>query len=149
MAQLSLKALACATLGAGLLSACATPSAYPPVVNGQLAQRSGITRLSLAADAPLYVGPFSRLNAKCGLIGQARARITQAPENGTLRIIRRKSEAGFDADSPLAHCNDAKVPGTTVHYQPRKGFVGADAFTFEVVFPDGEKRVLPYEVILR
>lgn len=144
-----IRAAVLATAGGALLSACATSTGYQPVVNGQHAKRSGVTRLSLSAGAPLYVGPFSRLNAKCGLVAHAKARITQAPENGTLRIIRRKGEAGFDADSPLAHCDDTKINGPTVHYQPRKDFIGADAFTFEVVFPDGEKRVLPYEVILR
>lgn len=139
---------ALALLGASLLSACTT-TAYPPVANGQLAKRAGVTQLSLAAGAPLYVGPFSRLNLKCGLISQARARITKAPENGTLRIVMRKSEAGYESDGPYAHCNDVKISGTTLHYQPRKGFVGADEFAFEVVFSDGEKRILPYEVLVR
>lgn len=136
-----------AALSASLLSACANVS-HPPVI-GQNAKRSGTTSLTVSADSSFYIGPFSTLNKRCALIAQAKARILKAPAHGRLRMIMREGGSGYEAGSGFEHCNDVPVRGTTLHYRPHPAYTGPDDFIFEVVFANGEKRILPYDLIIR
>ena len=87
-------------------------------------------------------GPFSSLNTNCSLKASAKVRVLKKPSHGTLKIARGAGDASFPADSPFAKCNAKSVKGTMVDYSPQKGYRGPDTFQFEIVFTNGERRIM-------
>jgi hypothetical protein len=87
-------------------------------------------------------GPFLTMDANCKLVGVGNIRILKAPSHGTVRVVERTGTPLFAAGHRLERCNTRKHPGPTVFYRPKPGFVGEDTYTYEVVFRDGERRVI-------
>jgi hypothetical protein len=90
----------------------------------------------------VVLGPFSSLNDDCTLRSLARVRILQAPRNGTLQIGVRQGTASFGAENAFARCNGSPIRGTYAYYTPNPGYTGPEHFRIEVVFGNGERRVL-------
>jgi hypothetical protein len=100
-------------------------------------------------NGSLLLGPFMALNSRCAVIGQSRAWLIRAPQDGKVVISVRKGEAAFAPGHAFTHCNDRVLPGTTVIYKPKKDFTGNDSFQFGLRFPDGERRSLVVNVQVR
>jgi hypothetical protein len=125
------------------LSACV--AAGPPSDNQQLLPpRGGIVSGYSTSTGSLF-GPFSSLNDDCTVRSHARVRILQQPANGVARVVTRPGQAAFAANNTFARCNGAPITGTFVDYTPKPGYVGPERFRFEIVFRDGERRVLTPE----
>ena len=87
-------------------------------------------------------GPFSSLNINCSLKANAKVRVLKKPTYGRLTIGQGAGDASFPADSVFEKCNAKSVRGTMVSYWPKKGYRGPDTFQFEIVFTDGERRIM-------
>ncbi|WP_457796537.1 hypothetical protein [Methylocystis sp. S23] len=92
-------------------------------------------------DGGVFLGPFSTTSAGCRKTGDSRARVLESPRYGRVAIVKQRGEIAFGEGEPYAHCNDRPLSGTTIRYRPARGFVGDDAFVFQIVFPDGEVRM--------
>ncbi len=132
----------------GLTCLACTPVAQtPPSDNRSLLPFGG--RVSGETVFSSRFGPFSSLNDDCSVQSHARVRILQQPANGVARVALRHGVAAFTANNAFARCNGAPITGTYVEYTPRAGFVGQDRMRFEIVFSDGERRVLSPEMNVR
>jgi hypothetical protein len=139
MAGVSIKVSLAAVLAALLLSAC-RPATAPDDDKVLLPARGGIVQGGAAKAVRL--GPFSGLNDDCSVQSYAAVRILQQPRNGTLAVVRSSGVATFAANNAFARCNGAPIRGTFVNYTPRAGYEGPETFRIEVIFADGERRLL-------
>jgi hypothetical protein len=128
-----------------ILASCTHVGQTVPSDNRALLPASG-GRVSSDTVFGSHFGPFSSLNDDCSVRSNARARILQKPRNGSARAVTAHGVAAFSANNAFARCNGAPIIGTYVVYAPRPGFVGKDSFRFELVFEDGERRVLTPEL---
>ncbi|MGL4636008.1 MAG: hypothetical protein ACRCWF_08510 [Beijerinckiaceae bacterium] len=122
-----------------LLAGCAGTTG--PDGPRDLPRGSGEVVANASVNGSLF-GPFSTLNENCFVRANARVRVLVQPANGTIKIRKGTGEPAFPADSPLARCNGKKVGGIIVDYTPKRGYTGPENFEFEVVFVNGERRVL-------
>jgi hypothetical protein len=132
-----------------LLAGCMA-SSNPPLPPGGLVlpTRGG----EVIADAGAYgslFGPFSSLNKDCSVRSYAKVRVLKKPANGTIVIKKGTGNPAFGSDSAFASCNGRAIPGTMVDYKPRSDYSGVETFQFEVVFADGERRVLTPTLTVR
>jgi hypothetical protein len=122
------------------LGACV--AAGPPSDNQQLLPPRGGVVSGYSTSTGSLFGPFSSLNDDCTVQSHARVRILQQPANGVARVVTRRGPASFTADNTFARCNGTPITGTFVDYTPKPGFSGPERFRFEIVFRNGERRVL-------
>lgn len=71
-----------------------------------------------------------RLNPDCSPRAFADFKVVQPPKHGEVDIGQKDDFPRFQANSPLAVCNQHPVRGIGVSYTPAKGFMGEDTFTF-------------------
>lgn len=119
------------------LAGCNTTSGGPGKLNGE---RSEVVDSDLIPGHHLTYGPFARVDDKCRVIGQARARVTQRPAHGTAEIGVKKGEIVFGDEARLSRCNNQPARATTITYRSVPDHYGEDQFRFRLVFPDGETR---------
>jgi hypothetical protein len=137
------------SLSSIMLAGCVA-SNNPPLPQGGLVlpRRGG----EVIADASVYgslFGPFSSLNRDCSVRSYAKVRVLKKPANGVIVIKKGTGNPAFAADSAFAHCNGKSTLGTIVDYTPRSGYSGVETFQFEIVFADGERRVLTPSLTVR
>jgi hypothetical protein len=125
---------------AAVAAACTPTPQMPPSENRSLLPRGG--RVEGQTVYRSILGPFASLNDDCSVRSFARVRIIEPPPNGRADVIVRSGVASFEANNLFARCNGAPVTAPFVVYTPRDGFTGQDRFRFEVLFADGERRVL-------
>jgi hypothetical protein len=94
-------------------------------------------------------GPFARLNDDCSVRAFARVRILEQPRNGRAVVVLEDGVASFSANNAFARCNGSPLRAPIVSYTPREGFTGIDRFRFEIIFPNGERRVLSPELTVK
>jgi hypothetical protein len=130
------------------LAACvpAGQRVVPP--EGDALPRTGGTFSGVVTGGAL-MGPFSSLNDDCSVSSHARIRILEQPSNGSVRVRIASGDAAFPAGSRYAKCNSQKVRGPFVDYTAKPGYAGPERFSFEVIFRNGERRVLSPELIVR
>jgi hypothetical protein len=125
------------------LGACV--AAGPPSDNQQLLPPRGGVVSGYSTSTGSLFGPFSSLNDDCTVQSHARVRILQMPANGVARVVTRTGQASFAASNAFARCNGTPITGTFVDYTPKPGYAGPERFRFEIVFRNGERRVLTPE----
>jgi hypothetical protein len=130
---------------AACAAACTPTPQTAPSDNRVLLPRAG-GRVGGETVYGAVLGPFASLNDDCSVKSFARVRILQQPANGSAVVAVRRGTASFEANNLFARCNGAPVSAPFVVYTPRDGFVGRERFRFEVVFSDGERRILAPEL---
>ena len=129
------------------LGACV--AAGPPSDNQRLLPPRGGSVSGYSTSTGSLFGPFSSLNDDCTVQSHARVRILQQPTHGVARVVTRPGQAAFAADNTFARCNGTSITGTFVDYTPKPGYVGPERFRFEIVFRNGERRVLAPDFTVR
>jgi hypothetical protein len=127
-------------LCATVLAVGCTPASAPDDSRQLLPPRGGA--VSGGPARMVRLGPFSGLNDDCSTQSYAGVRILQRPRHGELRVARGQGVATFSANNAFARCNGAPIRGTYAIYTANPGYQGPDSFRIEVVFADGERRVL-------
>ena len=113
-----------------------------------VAARAEESRVAASAK-PLRAGFFYYLNSDCSSMGDVVVRLTESPRFGTVRIARARSNPNFLATNERHACNTRKVPGTIAEYRSRRGYVGEDRFTLDIIYPQGSAKQLSYLVSVR
>jgi hypothetical protein len=133
-----------------IMAACTSSgSQLAKLGESRQAKTAGTTEGWIEKNRWVAVGPFVTVNNDCSMSSRARVRILEQPTNGRAVVIMKRGEVGFKPDHRLANCNDKPIVGPMVQYTPKKGFIGTDRYVFEVLFKDGERRILPYVVTMR
>jgi hypothetical protein len=125
-----------------VLAGCTAANSALISPEGQVLPRGDGLVVAYASGTGSLLGPFSTLRDDCSAQSFARIRVLQSPANGSLKVRRGFGNPAFPETSALARCNGKKVAGTLVDYTPRKGYIGPEMFQFEVIFDNGERRVL-------
>jgi hypothetical protein len=84
------------------------------------------------AGQPIRLNHFAQVNPDCSVRGVTQVRILQQPRHGRVSMTRATDFAAFRGD--FARCSSRQVPGTTLSYTARPGFVGTD--TVRVICPE-------------
>jgi hypothetical protein len=132
-----------------LLAGCVASTNLPLPPGGLVLPTRGGEVIADAGVHGSLFGPFSSLNRDCSVRAYAKIRVLNKPANGTIVIKRGVGNPAFGADSVFARCNGKSIPGTMVNYKPRTGYSGVETFQFEVIFADGERRVLTPSLTVR
>jgi hypothetical protein len=125
------------------LGACV--AAGPSSDNTQLLPPLGGVVSGYSTSKGSLFGPFSSLNDDCTVQSHARVRILQKPAHGEARVVTRQGQAAFAASNAFARCNGTPITGTFVDYTPKPGYAGPERFRFEIIFRNGERRMLTPE----
>lgn len=122
---------------AGIMCAAGSAAANGELLSGDVYES---VEAQVERDGSALLGPFVSTSSRCRKTADSRAWIIEAPRYGRASIIKKRGEIAFGDGAAYAHCNDRPIAGTTVRYQPMRGFVGNDSFVFTVRFSDGEVR---------
>jgi hypothetical protein len=139
MQSLPTPMIASACIGLILAGCNSTPSR---VGSGDDAAPGQSPVVTLQKDSWQATGPFLTVDGSCKLIASGKIRILSEPRHGTVRVTRHTGSPLFSPGHRLEHCNTSRHTGEGVFYRPNRGFIGEDSYTYEVLFRDGERRVI-------
>jgi len=119
-----------------------TPMRAASAAEGELLSgaASDSVATTVSSGGLVFLGPFSGIDGRCRKTSDAQAWIVEKPRYGRASAIKRRGEIAYGPQERLAYCNDRPIVGTTIRYQPARGFVGDDTFVFVLRFRDGEVR---------
>jgi hypothetical protein len=83
------------------------------------------------------IGFFSTLFPDCSSQGPIVMRLVKKPLHGTITFEEGTSFPRYAATSPVAACNQKRVPGMRLNYEAAEGYEGLDTFRVLVIYPDG------------
>jgi hypothetical protein len=89
---------------------------------------------------------FYSLNPDCSSKGEPHVSLTGAPRNGGLFMAPTARHPKFARGSPFYKCNAKLVPSIQLYYKSNKDYVGDDALSVELTFPDAEKVKVHFDV---
>jgi hypothetical protein len=107
-----------------------------------------VTVVALSGDR-VRAGRSYDMNPDCSPGGEVKARLTEAPKNGTAEIVQEKEFINFGKDNALSKCSDKSADVTAYYYQSKDGFKGKDRFVIETFFHNGNFRKHVYNVDVR
>ena len=88
-------------------------------------------------DQRLRVATLFDLNPDCSVIGIPTVRILESSKNGSVTSEKGSGFPNYPANNSRSKCNSNAVDGEVIFYMPGPGYVGADAVTIEIIYPDG------------
>jgi hypothetical protein len=88
-------------------------------------------------DQRLRVATLFDLNPDCSVIGIPTVRILESSKNGNVTVEKGTGFPNYPANNLRSKCNSNAVDGEVIFYMPGPGYVGADAVTVEIIYPDG------------
>ena len=117
----------------------------------------GLFALYSSASAYEFVVPVNSsrqidfnagIHEDCTSIGETITRVTIPPEHGTVVIISGRNYPNFPQTNRRYVCNSQKVNASQVWYTPRKGYIGPDSVSIDVIYGDGgsKQKTIPIQV---
>ncbi len=134
MRRLLLTALLSGAAACAALAQSFPPATFAPVVP------SGIKR---------QIGFFAAVNPDCSSSGDAEARITKQPKNGSVTIENGAGFTNFPEKNQRYVCNVKQSQGLRFIYTSKEGFTGQDHFEVEIFGPLGGAFVWKYHVTVK
>ena len=101
---------------------------------------------AVASGRVLKVFFAASLNADCTSIGQVSIRLTGGPRHGVVTTRNASDFPYFPPSNDRSRCNIRRVRGLVVSYRPDRGYVGADSFNVNYLFPTGNEIPTDYEI---
>jgi hypothetical protein len=111
----------------------------------KLAQIVEVSRVA-ARDQTLQVASLYYVNPDCSVMGIPAVRIVEPSKNGNVTFEKGTVFPTFPATNSRAKCNDNSVDGELIFYMPQPGYLGADAVTVEIIYPDGTASTRRYAI---
>ena len=124
------------TLVAAILLANIGASAQEAAPQPALPRTVKLNRF-VPSGEPRSINFLTALFPDCSSRGTVVGRIVTAPTNGTLSFEQTTSFPSYPPTSPLAACNNRKVPGVSIVYASKEGYTGEDQARIFMIFPDG------------
>jgi hypothetical protein len=105
----------------------------------------------VAARSGQYAGLdfFYSLNPDCTSKGEAHVALTGPPKNGGLFVSTMEHHPKFPRDSEFYKCNAKLVPSMQLYYKSNQDYVGDDALSVELTFPDDSKVKVHFDVTVK
>jgi hypothetical protein len=97
-------------------------------------------------DQRLRVATLFDLNPDCSVIGIPTVRILESSKNGNVTVEKGTGFPNYPANNSRSKCNSNAVDGEVIFYMPGPGYVGADAVTVEIIYPDGAASTRRYAI---
>jgi hypothetical protein len=85
----------------------------------------------------------------CTSRGPVVGRITTPPQHGALDFTPVDSFPSISPMSPLAKCNEKKIPGLGISYKSEPNYTGEDGADIFLIFPDGSAAESHYTIVVR
>jgi hypothetical protein len=104
---------------------------------------------TVAAGGVLKGNDYLAVNPDCSLLAYPTVRVVSPPANGVVSLKQGRAFPYFPPVNPRSACNRSRVPAMLLEYRPRRGFVGADSFTVNVIFPIGAERTDTFNVTVK
>jgi len=123
----------------GVTACGALAQSFPPVNFSPVAP-SGVKR---------QVGFFAAVNPDCSSAGDADARISKQPKNGSVTIENGAGYTNFPEKNQRYPCNLKQSQGLRIIYTSKEGFTGQDNFEIEIFGPLGGAVVWKYNVTVK
>ena len=95
------------------------------------------------------VGFFAAVNPDCSSVGEADARVTKQPDNGTVEVENGTGFTNYPDNNQRHPCNLKQTPGLRVNYTSKEGFIGKDTFEIEFLGAMGGDVVWKYTVTVK
>lgn len=111
-------------------------------------QTGTISKAALSGKQLILAGFYS-VNPDCTSGGVPTVRVTEAPKHGAMTMVEETGFPGFPKENPRNACNAMKLPVANVKYQSEPDYVGNDAVTVEVIFPDGIYRTQTINIVVK
>ena len=89
------------------------------------------------------------VNPDCSSRGLPQVNLIEAPQAGQVSLKNALDFPSLPQTDPSFHCDQQRVSGVQVFHQSRVGYVGADAFMIELVFPSGDSSRITYAMDVR
>jgi hypothetical protein len=112
------------------------------------AQAQTVSRAA-ASGVPLKLLFASANNPDCSSYGQTTIKLVAAPQHGSTRITHTRDFPSFRESNIRSVCNTRRVAGAAAHYVSQRGYVGTDATTIEVIYPNGRLLHVTYQIYVR
>jgi hypothetical protein len=90
-----------------------------------------------ASGQPLTLFRGGSTNPDCTSQGNVTVRVVGGPQHGRVSVRSGGLFPTFSANNPRSRCNTRRVAGKEAIYISRRGYVGPDAVTLEVIYPEG------------
>ena len=99
-----------------------------------------------AAGRVVMLGHYASVNPDCTSRGKTVVRVVSAPAHGSLNF---ETGPGFTSFSREPQCNARTVEGVTALYRSERGYVGADAVGFDIIYPSGREKFKTYNIVIK
>jgi hypothetical protein len=86
------------------------------------------------------LGGYCYLHEDCSSPGPTLVCVISQPAHGTVIIRQGRDYPTYAQSNPRSLCNTHPVPMTSVYYRSSPDYAGPDAFTMDVIFPNGGTR---------
>jgi hypothetical protein len=92
------------------------------------------------------MGSFYSINPDCAKRGIVEVRIVAPPAHGRATLEDAKDFSTYEKDNVRFDCNRKEIPVIALFYVSDEGYSGADSFSAEALYPDGNTRLNTYSV---
>ena len=92
---------------------------------------------------------YYSLNSDCTSKGEPHVSLTGPPRNGGLFVATAERHPKFPPDSEFYKCNAKLVPSTQLYYKSNQDYLGDDALSVEMTFPDEAKVKVHFDVTVK
>ena len=86
------------------------------------------------------------LDKDCSPLGKIDTKIITPPDHGTLSVTQGLAFPNYSPGDPPFMCNAKKSPATLLTYRAAPGYVGPDATSVQIFFPDGKAPTMLFKI---
>ncbi len=103
----------------------------PSIAEERTINKTVVSGKALKVTSAYFVNP------DCSAPERPDVRFITSPSGGTLSLRKSTDFPKFPESNLRFRCNTKKVSSQQIIYQPARGFIGKDHFSFKVIYPDG------------
>ncbi|MCG7392304.1 hypothetical protein MHY87_05240 [Microvirga sp. ACRRW] len=103
----------------------------PSIAEERAINKTVVSGKTLKVTAAYFVNP------DCSSPERPDIRFISSPSGGTISLKKSIDFPRFPESNLRFRCNTKKVSSHQIFYQPARGFIGKDRFSFKVIYPDG------------
>ncbi len=91
----------------------------------------------------------TNINPDCSPMGETVVRITKPAKKGKIEVEDGEGHTAFKPDVQRYKCNEKRLPGKSVYYEPTSGFIGVDQAELEYFLANGMTRKVRFKITVK